>query len=188
LYQRLLRDTSFYDLLLRLDEESAEEVRTGGCPCGGRLHQSHYWRKPRGGPDGLCRQMSLRFSFCCSVEGCRRRRTPPSLRFLDRKVFFSVVVVLVPLLREGSKPRRLQCLQKVLQVSARTVRRWQRWWRESFAQSPRLTRVQGLCAEPIEPQELPGSLVRAFGQVSVLRDQILAVLRVLVCEDRVHAT
>jgi hypothetical protein len=27
-----------------------------------------------------------RFSFCCAVGGCRKRTTPPSLRFLGRKV------------------------------------------------------------------------------------------------------
>ena len=36
----------------------------------------YYDRKPRGGS-----QWTLRFSFCCDQEGCRRRHTPPSVRF-----------------------------------------------------------------------------------------------------------
>jgi hypothetical protein len=56
------------------------------------------------------------------MEGCRRRKTPPSLRFLGRKVFFSVVVVLVPVLREGPTPVRLRRLAEELEVSVRTIR------------------------------------------------------------------
>lgn len=178
MYQTLLRDASFYDLLLRLDEDLAESVRLRGCRCGGRLHQGHYWRKPRGGPAGLARRTSLRLSYCCSVEGCRRRRTPPSLRFLDRKVFFSVVVLLVPVLREGPTAERLERLHERFQVSARTVRRWQRWWRERFAEGPGMTRFQGLSAEPIERAAVPGSLLQVFRQGSI-RERVLALLRVL---------
>ena len=139
LYQTLLREASFYQLLFRLDEDLAESARASGCACGGRLHQAHYQRKPRGGPLGLSRCTSLRLSYCCSVDGCRRRRTPPSLRFLGRKVFFSVVVLLIPVLREGPKGERLHRLQEVFQVSPRTVRRWQRWWREDFGCSRGMT-------------------------------------------------
>ena len=179
MYQTLLRDASFYDLLLRIDEDMAETTRASGCACGGRLHQAHYRRKPRGGPAGLCRRTSLRLSYCCSVEGCRRRRMPPSLRFLGRKVFFSVVVLLVPVLREGPKGERLRRLQKVFQVSARTVRRWQKWWREDFGRSPGMTRLQGLCAEPIVREALPGSLLLVFRRLSQAGERVLAVLRAL---------
>jgi len=33
--------------------------------------------------------------FCCAVDGCRSRATPPSLRFLGRKVYLAAIVVLV---------------------------------------------------------------------------------------------
>ena len=36
-----------------------------------------------------------RFSFCCAVDGCRKRATPPSLRFLGRKVYLATVVTLI---------------------------------------------------------------------------------------------
>ena len=179
MYQTLLRDANFYDFLLRLDEDLAEETRASGCSCGGRLHQAHYWRKPRGGPQGLCRRMSLRLSYCCSEEGCRRRRTPPSLRFVGRKVFFSVVVLLVPVLREGPKRERLRRLQEVFEVSPRTVRRWQRWWRESFSQSRAMTRLQGLCVESIRREALPGSLLRVFRSICPVSERVLCVLQAL---------
>ena len=186
MYQTLLRDASFYDLLLRFDEDLAESVRLAGCACGGRLHQGHYMRKPRGGPAELGRRTSLRLSYCCSVEGCRRRRMPPSLRFLDRKVFFSVVVLLVPVLREGPTAARLERLQERFQVSARTVRRWQRWWREDFATSPGMLRFQGLCAEAIERVALPGSLLDVVRQESI-RERVLTVLRLLLAAPSVQA-
>ena len=179
LYQTLLRDASFYDLLARIDEDLAETTRVTGCACGGRLHQAHYRRKPRGGPSGLCKRMSMRLSFCCSQEGCRRRRMPPSLRFLGRKVFFSVVVLLVPVLREGPTVERLRRLEEEFQVSERTARRWQRWWREEFCRSPAMNRLQGLCAEPIRREALPGSMLQVFGQMSEVSQRVLAVLRVL---------
>ena len=179
MYQTLLHDASFYDLLARIDEDLAETTRASGCACGGRLHQAHYQRKPRGGPAGLCKRTSLRLSYCCSVEGCRRRRMPPSLRFLGRKVFFSAVVLLVPVLREGPTAQRLRRLEEVLQVSARTVRRWQRWWREDFGRSPAMALLQGLCAEAILREALPGSLLRVFRQLSGASERVLAVLRAL---------
>ncbi len=107
MYQALLVDSSFFDLLLRLDEELARQAQQQGCACGGVLHCAHYRRKPRGGPSGLGPQHEMRFSFCCAVDGCRRRTTPPSLRFLGRKVYWGVVVLLLPILMQGPTPPRL---------------------------------------------------------------------------------
>jgi hypothetical protein len=36
-----------------------------------------------------------RFSFCCDRDGCRNRATPPSVRFLGRKVYLGAVVMLI---------------------------------------------------------------------------------------------
>ena len=182
MYQRLLRDVSFYELLYRIDVDLAAAVRAEGCECGGALHRGDYPRKPRGGPPGLGKEATLRLSTCCSREGCRRRKTPPSLRFLGRKVFFSVVVLLVPVLREGPTPVRLRRLAEELQVSVRTIRRWQRWWREVFARSPALERIQGLCSEPIDRESLPQSLLLVFRGVADVGDRVLAVLRAVISE------
>jgi len=96
LYRTLLRDSSLFALLLRFDEDVAAEVRLAGCmACGGVLHSARYPRKPRGGPEGLGAEHRRRPSFCCAVDGCRRRATPPSLRFLGRKVFFGLWVLLL---------------------------------------------------------------------------------------------
>jgi len=173
LYQSLLLDASFFELLCVIDLDLAEEARSAGCSCGGSLHAARYPRKPRGGPATLGREHSLRESFCCSEEGCRRRTTPASVRFLGRKVFFSVAILLVPILRDGLTPARFRRLERELPVSRRTVQRWRRWWREVFS-----TTVRGRQARAemplLEFPLLPGSLLEAFGSS---REDVVRLLR-----------
>ena len=85
MYHDLPRSASFWSFLLAVDEDLAEKTRKKGCPCGGRLHCANYLRKPRGTPDQLPEPQRLRLSFCCDRDGCRKRVTPPSVRFLGRK-------------------------------------------------------------------------------------------------------
>ena len=82
-----------------LDRHAADEVRRWGRargPCGGvgALHVTNYPRKPRGVVDrgALGGEWLLRASFCCAR--CRRRTTPPSVRFLARKVYVGALLVL----------------------------------------------------------------------------------------------
>lgn len=177
MYQILLRDSSFFALLLQLDQDLAAEARSAGCPCGGALHSAHYPRKPRGGPDGLEAEHSLRLSFCCSVEGCRRRVTPPSLRFLGRKVFFGVWVLLLPVLRDGPTRERLRRLEEMFGVSRRTLLRWRRFWREAVPVSRFWEARRGHFAVPVAAQRLPGSLLEAFTAAADPSGRVVAVLR-----------
>jgi hypothetical protein len=131
LCQTFRLDASLWSILLSLDQDLAAQTRAGGCPCGGPLHAAPYSRKPRGFPE-LAPEFRIRFSFCCGVEGCRRRVRPPSTRFLGRRVFLGVVVVLVAALRQGPTPRRMGVLCEHFGVDRRTVERWGTWWRERF--------------------------------------------------------
>jgi hypothetical protein len=127
-------DARFWMLLFRIDEDLARETREGPCPfCGEVLHGAAWRRKPRGAD--LPEEQSLRFSFCCSGDRCRRRVTPPSLRFLGRKVFVGVMVILVTALRQGPTPSGLRKLEGLLGISRRTIARWQTWWEEIFPAS-----------------------------------------------------
>ncbi len=178
LYQSLLRDASFYSLLLRADEDLAAAARERGCVrCGGVLHSARFPRKPRGGPAELDPRHRHRLSFCCSVEGCRKRVTPASLRFLGRKVFFSVWVLLLPVLREGPTPVRLSRLEEVFAVSRRTLLRWRRWWRETVPQSGFWQARRGDWAAPVETAALPGSLLQAFTAIVEASERVRATLR-----------
>lgn len=173
MYQSLLVDARFFELLLEMDLDLAEEARAAGCGCGGVLHAARYPRKPRGGPPCLGREHSVRESFCCSEEGCRRRTTPVSVRFLGRKVFFSVVLLLVPILRDGLTPERFRQLSETLAVSRRTLQRWRRWWREVFSTTP-LGRQASAEMPLLELERAPASLLEAFGPG---RDDVLRALR-----------
>ena len=180
MYQWLLQDSRFFDLLLRLDEDLAADARRAGCACGGVLHSAHYERKPRGGPRVLGPEHAVRFSFCCALEGCRQRTTPASLRlFLGRKVFFGVVVLLVAALRDGPTPKRLGRLRETFGVSVRTVRRWCRFWRETFVASRVWRSVRGRFATPIRVDAMPSALFDAFSVVGDTADRLVAVLRLV---------
>lgn len=135
MYHVLLRDTSFWDFLFEVDEDLAAQTRQGGCSCGGRLHCANYWRKPCGGSTPLPKSYQRRLSFCCNQDGCRKRSTPPSVRFLGRKVFLGAVVVLVAAMRQGPSPRRVQELTELFGVDRRTIARWCTFWREHFPQT-----------------------------------------------------
>ena len=90
-----LTDTNFYQLLFQIDESIAEEVSARGCDCGGVLHSARYPRKPRGIRSALDSNYESRLSFCCSQDGCRRRSTPASVRFLGRKVYLGLIFPLL---------------------------------------------------------------------------------------------
>lgn len=186
MYQSLLRDSRLFDLLLRLDEDLAAQTRRAGCACGGALHSAHYERKPRGGPEGLPAGGALRFSFCCAEEGCRRRAKPPSLRFLERKVFFGAVVLLVPVLRDGATPRRLGRLREEFGVSSRTVRRWCRFWREVFVSSRLWAALRGRFRMPLAAASMPRSLLEAFC-VDQVSDRVIAALQLVSSLSTSHA-
>jgi hypothetical protein len=167
-----------YEILLACDRDLAVGVREGRCPaCGGRLDSSNYPRKPRGGLPDLPPGYGIRLSYCCAEEGCRRRTTPPSVRFLGRKVYLGAVVVLVAAMRQGATPVRLKHLRDLFGVSARTVARWRRWWREAFAESRFWKAARGRFGSCVKTCELPWGLLEVFTGDDCTR--VRAVLRFL---------
>ena len=163
MWHKMLREARFHLQLLEADREIATAVRARGCPaCGGRLHAAAYGRKPRSGVE-LPAEYDKRFSFCCAKEGCRKRVTPASLRFLGRRVYLGLIVVLVPVLRQGASPTRVWRLRELVGVSRRTVERWCRWWRSEFVGTPFWRLARGRFAEPVTHEELPSSLLERFG-------------------------
>ena len=122
----------FFAQLLAIDAAAAARTRSAGCgACGGPVCVGHFERKPRGGllaAAGEEAMFTQRFSYCCSREGCRKRATPPSVRFLGRKVHLEgailIACVLAPLLDD-----RARSIRAATGIAARMVRRWQSWWR-----------------------------------------------------------
>jgi hypothetical protein len=163
LYQTLLADPKFHERILDFDRDRAEACRATGCPdCGGRLHAANYLRKPRGWLIALGEQHDLRFSFCCAVDGCRDRATPPSLRFLGRKVYLATIVTLISAMRNGLTERRLRKLAEAIGVDRRTVARWRSWWLATFTSTPLWRARSAEFMPPVERDHLPASLLIRF--------------------------
>ena len=162
MYHEFLSSASFWLYLRAVDEDLAAETRNKGCPCGGRLHSSNYLRKPRGTPDLLPEPQRLRLSFCCDRDGCRKRATPPSVRFLGRKVYLGVFVILISAMRQGPTPRRVRELSERFGADESTIIRWQTFWREHFPQTPFWKNARASFLAVGEIVSLPYSLVDAF--------------------------
>jgi hypothetical protein len=162
MYHDLPDSASFWSFLLAVDEDLAEQTRQQGCPCGGRLHSANYPRKPRGTPDQLPEPQRLRLSFCCDREGCRKRATPPSVRFLGRKVYLAAIVILISAMRQGPTPRRVRELSQRFGADESTIARWQVFWREHFPQTPFWKVARAGFVALGEIKSLPYSLVDAF--------------------------
>jgi hypothetical protein len=162
MYHDLPRNASFWLFLFSIDQDLAESTRQKACSCGGRLHCANYPRKPRGGPDDLPEQYRQRLSFCCDRDGCRKRVTPPSVRFLGRKVYLGAVVVLISAMRQGPSPRRVRELSRLFGAERRTIARWQVFWREHFPQTPFWKVARGRLVPAVQIVAVPLSLVEAF--------------------------
>ena len=155
----LLYDPKFLALLLRIDHELAAQTRMGGCHCGGALHRADYPRKPRGCPAEVRPDHSSRLSFCCAV--CRRRATSLSVRFLGRRVYLGLAVVLVSARPAGPTPAAAR-LGLALGVARHTLARWRVWWQEHFPLTPLWRATCARFMPPVSEARLPGELIVRF--------------------------
>src|SRR5271157_2064981 len=112
MYHDLPHAARFWSFLLTIDQDLAETARKKACPCGGRLHCANYLRKPRGTPVQLPEPYRVRLSFCCDRDGCRKRVTPPSVRFLGRKVYLGAVIIVISAMRHAPSPRAFRALRR----------------------------------------------------------------------------
>ena len=152
-------DAKFFEQLARIDRECMMAFRRAGCRrCGGPLHHADYPRKPRGWLDGAGETMEKRFSLCCGW--CRKRLTPPSVRFLGRKVYLGAVVMVASIIwMITAVVGRL-----VGDVPVRTVQRWMGWWRQVMPATEFWRAAAGqFSPPPPEHCRLPLSLVERFG-------------------------
>jgi len=160
-YQAVLANAKFHEQLLAFDRDLSATARAARCwRCGGALHSASYDRKPRGGPAGLGPEYAERFSFCCAVDGCRKR-----------------VVTLISALMLGITPARLARLSVVPGLDRRTLARWRAWWRPTFTDSPFAPVARAAVVPPLDIAGLPVSLLERFA--GELREQLVALLRFL---------
>jgi hypothetical protein len=173
---KILEDSRLYALLLKVDRDLAEVARVAGCACGGALHRASYPRKPRAGAGvGQPDDYDRRHSFCCGEDGCRKRTTPASVRFLGRKVYLGVVVALVTALRHGANARRAGEIRRAIGASRRTLARWRTWWRETFTATPFWRTARARWVPPVSEAEMPASLLERF----VEEEDVMRLVRLL---------
>jgi len=162
MYHKLLSDATFWDFLFTIDQDLAEAAKAKQCPaCRGRLHCADFPRKPRG-VRNLPDHCRWRLSFCCSRDGCRKRVTPPSARFLGRKVYLGAIVILVSAMRQGPSPRRVRELTELFGASRETIYRWREFWNEYFPKSAFWRSARGRLVPVFTITAFPRSLLETF--------------------------
>ena len=155
----LLQSPQFFQLLLQIDAELAAQMHATLCQCGGVLHRANYPRKPKACPEEVLADFQSRWSFCCNL--CRKRSTPMSVRFLGRRVYVALAVVVLAVKRNKINAATTQA-SEALGVPERTIARWRQWWLQFFCAT---TLWQAQCARfmpSVELTELPQSLVTRF--------------------------
>jgi len=167
-----IADINFFEKLDAEDTRVTAAVKAGGCPrCGGRLDQANYPRKPRGGDVGAAGEIfGRRRSLCCARDGCRHRRTPPSLVFLGRRIYVAITVVVAAwrTASSGSPPRR-------------TVGRWRSWF-AALRDTPWWAAQRGRLWPPVEPGEvLPAAIIERVLEISgrTIAEALIATVRIV---------
>lgn len=177
----LLYSLNLFRLLHRIDQLLAGQTRQKKCQCGdcgGPLHHASYLRKPRGGPERIPVEYSIRLGLCCGKKGCRRRILPPSTLFLGRHVYWAGVILLVTTLQqqrtEGYSAAKIM---KTYQITPRTLKRWMAFFLEELPKSPVWKQARGFISPRVREADLPSSLVSYF--VKAILDKEKAIARCL---------
>jgi hypothetical protein len=105
------------------------------------------------------------------------RSTPPSLRFLGRKVYLATVVVVVSIMQCGISEPRMRRLNGVIGVDRRTLGRWRMWWRKAFTGSPFWSSARAAFMPPVDEHRLPAELLERFAGSAA--ERLIALLRFL---------
>jgi hypothetical protein len=154
----------FFEGLVRIDEAIVERAAQEPCgDCGGPLYRGDFDRKPRGGLLAIAAEaFGRRFSLCCGRDGCRHRVTPPSVRFLGRRVYVGAIDVVASAVALAATTASTAV--RTTGVPARTTRRWLRWWRGPFTTSPAFIELSARLVAAPERRRLPVSLLERLAE------------------------
>ncbi|HLK41162.1 MAG TPA: hypothetical protein VKU41_30635 [Polyangiaceae bacterium] len=175
MFDRIEFGIEFFERLTAIDAAIVERAAAEKCrDCGGPLHRGDYARKPRGGlvapwSESLVR----RFSLCCGRDGCRHRATPPSVRFLGRRVYVGAVVILASVVALAVASGRAAA--RATGVPARTMRRWHRWWQGPFTTSAPFVELSARMVPSFARGALPASILNRLGGDPIARIATLLV-------------
>lgn len=162
MYTEFYFETIFWLAIYAIDEQITKLFHTqfcNRCPNKGKLYRSDYPRKPRGVPSSVEHLFQFRFSFCCAI--CRRRNTPPSIRFLGRRVYVAIFIILI--LFPGAANLHEKLAQLPPQSFAKiTFHRWITWWSCIIPFSAVWKKLVGILPPNIENQFLPLFIMEQF--------------------------
>ena len=99
------------------------------------------------------------------------------MRFLGRRVYAGLVVVLMTTMIHDLKAGRIRRIREALQIDSRTLKRWRQWWLDNFVRSSFWKAGRARFMPPLCEQTLPLSLWLSFELQE--RDRLLAVLQFL---------
>jgi hypothetical protein len=151
--------SEFFEGLTTIDTAIVARAAEEPCrDCGGPLYRGDYPRKPRGGLLAVAAEaLGRRFSLCCGRDGCRHRATPPSVRFLGRRVYVGAIVVLASAVALAAATVSMGV--RTTGVPALTTRRWLRWWRGPFTASGPFVDLSARLVPAPDRARLPVSLL-----------------------------
>ena len=84
-----------------------------------------------------------------------------SVRFLGRRVYLGLAVVLVSARHAGQTPAAARVSQ-ALEIPMRTLERWRQWWQQQFPLTPLWQAHGARFMPPVAPARLPGELLERF--------------------------
>jgi hypothetical protein len=85
------------------------------------------------------------------------------VRFLGRKVYVGVVVVLVSAMMQGLSEGRMKRLRLALKIDRRTLGHWREWWMRTFVRGVFWRAERGRFLPRVVKERMPLGLVEAFG-------------------------
>ena len=174
-----LLNTSFHQSLLAFDFDTARQVQAKNCNhCGGLLHQAHYPRLGFGVPSELASLYQSRYSFCCAQ--CRKRTTPPSLRFFGRRRYIAPLFLLLCSVRFSPCEKRCErwAKRRGIQLSLSTWKRWVSWWQRDFPQTPFWSIAKACFLPPLNVNPSLRALLKSLAG-KVLPQQLTQLLQFL---------
>lgn len=168
MYLKFYFDAILWEKLYNIDKEIANFFHGSPCQendCPGKLNWANYLRKPRGVIDSVESWLMLKFSLCCSQQGCRTRSTPPSVRFLGRRVYIALFIMLMLLPEDDADVAKVQ--EKIITLPPKsfdksTFRRWFTWWNTTIPRSPIWKKMVGTLPANVDNQFLPTFIMKEF--------------------------
>ena len=165
MFHDFLKSTRVHLQLDAIDQDLARQTQAKGCPeCGHKLHCANYPRSPMGLPPSLWPFYEKRLSFCCAR--CRKRITPPSVKFFDLRWYPAFLFILISVFMRGMRTFFVIQMKRHfgINVGRKTWKRWHKWWNRFFVCTSFWKKAKGLVPQALEGHHktLPRALLKIF--------------------------